>query len=109
MWSTFRCWIGSMTVGEMRSSSSGMPASAFSALSSAADEAPSSADVLPVTMRPSPSSIAVAGSPVRSATASAAGTVFRMEGSMDSERISSLSLSISASEASPSRRRQAVL
>ena len=75
----------------------GVQAGTFRAFSSAAEEAPSSEEVLPVTIVPSFSWMASAGSPVRSATSSAAGTEARLDTSMESVRISSLSLLISDS------------
>ena len=61
-----------MVVGEINWTSSSIFASAFKAFSNAAEEAPSKVLVLPVTIRPSGSSIATAGSPVVSALTFAA-------------------------------------
>ena len=66
--------MGLMTPGAMRGSFLSIPASALRALISAAEEAPSSEVVLPVTMRPSFSSMATAGPPLSSAFLSAAAT-----------------------------------
>ena len=78
--STFRCWIGARTIGAMRFTRSWMPASVLRLLSRAAEHAPIRPDVLPVTIRPSGSSIAAAGAPVSSAFLRAAGTQGRMSG-----------------------------
>ena len=69
--------MGSMEAGASRLMSSSIPARTLRALSSIAEEQPNRAEVLPVTMRPSGSSIAEAGSPVASATSSAGGTTGR--------------------------------
>ena len=109
MWFTFRFWIGSITAGAISLISSGMPPSAFSAFSSAAEDAPSSAEVLPVTTLPSGSSMAAAGSPVASATRCAGSTVLRISGLMPSECISSSCFWSSPGSALPSRSSRAVL
>ena len=98
-----------MTSGEISLISSGMPASALSALSIAADTGPKRSVVLPVTMAPSGSSMAAAGLPVLSATPRAAGTTARSSGSRFSELISSSILLSSAPEDRPWRTWQAAL
>ena len=84
--------IGSITFGDIRSISSGMPASVFKAFKSIADDAPRREPVLPVITVLSGSSIAAAGFPVRFATSSAAGTRGRSEGLMPAFDIRSSSL-----------------
>ena len=79
-WTVFRFWIGSMMMGEIRWMSFWMPPRAFRALSSAAAEAPSREEVLPVTTRPSGSWMAAAGIPVSSALARAAWITGRSAG-----------------------------
>lgn len=93
-WSTFSFCIGSITLGEMRSISSGIPASLLSAFKSIAAYAPRREPVLPVMTVPSESAIEAAGLPVRSATSSAAGTSGRSEGLIPAFDISSSSLYI---------------
>ena len=77
--STFNFCIGSMTDASRISTSSGIFASFFSALSSIAEQAPSSLEVLPVMIVPSLSSIAAAGAPVISAFSSAGAITGRSE------------------------------
>ena len=91
-----------MMVGEIRCTSSSIPASVLSAFSSSALEAPSSDDVLPVMMRPSLSCMAAAGAPVRAAFSFAAATAGRSSGEMPAVRISSSALQVMSSASSPS-------
>ena len=68
------------------------PDSAFRALSRAAAEQPISSEVLPMTISPSGSWMAMAGSPVRRAASLAAATTGRMSGVTPACCISSSSL-----------------
>ena len=79
-WVVFSFWMGSMTMGEIKWMSFWMPPRAFRALSRAAELAPSRAEVLPVTMRPSGSWMAAAGRPVSSARSMAGPMTARSSG-----------------------------
>ena len=68
----FSSQMGSMTSSEMTNRSSSTPATPLSAFISSEEAAPRRSDVLPVTTRPSGSTMAPAGAPVASAFSSAA-------------------------------------
>ena len=102
-WLIFIRWMGSITPGAIRGSFLSMPASAFTALSRQADAAPSRAEVLPVTMSPSGSSMATAGPPVASARSSAAATTGRSPAPIPSKFISSSIFFTSAGSDRPCR------
>ena len=71
-WAVFKWQMGSSTSSEMTYSSSSTPETPLSAFMSRADAAPSKLPVLPVTTRPSGSTMAPAGPPVVSSFSSAA-------------------------------------
>ena len=71
-WAVFKWQMGSSTSSEMTYSSSSTPETPLSAFMSRADAAPSRSPVLPVTTRPSGSTMAPAGPPVVSSFSSAA-------------------------------------
>ena len=109
-----RYWVfsrhtGSSTWAEISSNWSPMPPTAFSAFSSRAEAAPRVSEVLPVTTRPSGSTMAPAGPPVVSAFSRAADTAGQMSGVTLACCITSSSFRTGSSPALPrSRSTQAV-
>jgi len=99
--SVLRVLIGSMTEAGISSSLWSMPASFFSAFNSSAADAPSRAEVLPVTTLPSGSTIAPAGLPVASALARDAATAGQMSGVTPACCITSSSFRTTHSSACP--------
>ena len=90
-----------MVSGEISLASSSIPASALSALSNIAEEAPSNELVFPVITRPSASSIAAAGSPSVSAFILAAATTGLSAIDTPAFFIRSSSFNICSSSAAP--------